>query len=250
MNNLSDLTIGYSARATSAKNIQFIKGVTNLVVVQNPKGESIPDFGSGVRTIEQKLSGVTKSRNAVLESADSKYLLFGDDDITFYEDAISQVIEYFEDNPKVAIILTQAVDEAGNLRKPYPKSKLSLTLTNSAKAATYELFIRVEAIRQNGIRFDEDFGAGAENYLGDEYIFIADCLRSGLIGTFLPIVVALHPTDSSGNFKNTRTDLKVRAAIFNRVFGVWAPVMRFLFLVKPPIKRFGLRNSLLFIIGK
>jgi hypothetical protein len=185
-----------------------------------------------------------------LENTVTKYLLFGDDDITFKVDSIVKVIDYFEANPKASIILTQAVDESGKLRKPYPTKPHALTLTNSAKAATYEMFIRVSAIKQNGIRFDENFGAGAENYLGDEYIFIADGIRSGLKGTFLPIVVAVHPIDSSGNYKNTRNDLKVRAAVFTRVFGIWSPIMRLLFLIKPPVKKFGLRNSLLFIMGK
>lgn len=250
MNKLSDLTIGYSARVNSAKNIKLIEGVKNLVVIQNPSNETLPEFGSHVRLIEQKLSGVTKSRNAVLDNTETKYLLFGDDDITFKVDSIGKVIEYFEANPQVSIILTQAVDESGKLRKPYPTKAQELTLTNSAKAATYEMFIRVSTIKQNGIRFDENFGAGAKNYLGDEYIFIADGIRSGLKGTFLPVVVAVHPTDSSGNFRNTRADLKVRAEVFKRVFGIWSPIMRLLFLMKPPVKKFGLRNSLLFILGK
>lgn len=250
MNKLSDLTVGYSARINSAKNIRFIDGVKNLVVIQNLSNESIPDFGSSVTVIEQKLSGVTKSRNAVLENTDTKYLLFGDDDIIFNSDSISKVLDYFESNPLISMVLTQAVDENGKLRKPYPKKSHALTLTNSAKAATYEMFIRVAAIKQNGIRFDENFGAGAQNYLGDEYIFIADGIRSGLKGMFLPIVVSTHPTDSSGNFRNTRSDLKVRAAVFKRVFGIWSPVMRLLFLIKPPVKKFGFRNSFLFIIGK
>ena len=250
MNKLSDLTIGYSARVNSASNIKFIEGVKNLVVIQNPSNEIVPEFDGRVRVIEQKLTGVTKSRNAVLDNTESRYLLFGDDDITFIADSILKVINYFEANPEISIILTQAVDGSGNLRKPYPRKLQALTLTNSAKAATYEMFIRVAAIKQNGIRFDENFGAGAKNYLGDEYIFIADGIRAGLKGTFLPVVVAVHPTESSGNFRNTRADLKVRAAVFTRVFGIWSPIMRFLFLIKPPIKKFGLRNSLLFIIGK
>ena len=250
MNKLSDLTIGYSARVNSASNIQFIEGVENIVVIQNPSNETVPKFEAPVRVIEQKLSGVTKSRNAVLENTVTKYLLFGDDDITFSRESIIEVINYFEANPQISMVLTQAVDESGKLRKPYPTKVQALTLTNSAKAATYEMFIRVSAIKQNGIRFDENFGAGAENYLGDEYIFIADGIRSGLKGTFLPIVVAVHPIDSSGNFKNTRNDLKVRAVVFTRVFGIWSPIMRFLFLIKPPVKKFGLRNSLLFILGK
>jgi hypothetical protein len=133
----------------------------------------------------------------------------------------------------------QAVDETGKLRKSYPTKSHQLKLTNSAKAATYEMMIRVSDIKGAGIKFDENFGAGATNYLGDEYIFIADALRSGLKGQFEPIVIATHPTESSGSLRNSTTDRRARAKIFSRVFGIWAPVMRGLFLAKPPSKKFG-----------
>ena len=58
---------------------------------------------------------------------------------------------------------------------------------NSAKAETYEIMVRIESIRNAGIKFDENFGAGADNYLGDEYIFIADSIKKGLKGVFLQI---------------------------------------------------------------
>jgi len=144
----------------------------------------------------------------------------------------------------------QAVDETGKLRKSYPANSHQLKLTNSAKAATYEMMIRTSDIKAAGIEFDENFGAGATNYLGDEYIFIADALRSGLKGQFEPIVIATHPSESSGSLRNSQSDRKARAKVFSRVFGFWAPIMRALFLTKPPSKKFGFMNSLLFIIGK
>jgi hypothetical protein len=136
------------------------------------------------------------------------------------------------------------------LRKRYPIKAHPLKLTNSAKAATYEMIIRVPEVKKASVRFDENFGAGAENYLGDEYIFIADALRAGLKGMFLPLVIATHPNDSSGSFHNTKQDALVRSRIFSRVFGLWAPLMRILFILKPPSKNFGFRNSLAFIFGR
>ena len=112
------------------------------------------------------------------------------------------------------------------------------------------MIIRVPDIKKAAVRFDENFGAGAENYLGDEYIFIADALRAGLKGYFLPIVIATHPTDSSGSFHNTKQDAIVRSRIFSRVFGIWAPIMRLLFILKPPSKKFGFQNSISFLIGR
>lgn len=244
------LTIGYSTLASRLTGINFLSSFQNLVVIQNPSSEKLPPIMQGIEQIELQSKGVAKSRNAVIDNTNTKYLLFGDDDIVFKEESINAAIEYLEANADTSILLMQAVDGSGNLRKRYPKNAHSLKVTNSAKAATYEMIIRVADIKAAGIRFDENFGAGAENYLGDEYIFIADALRAGLKGSFIPIVIAVHPTESSGSFRSTKEDAIVRSRIFSRVFGIWAPIMRALFIVKPPSKKFGFRNSISFLIGR
>ncbi len=250
MSSLLPLTIGYSTLANRAKNIKFLTSVNNLVVVQNPDSISVTDFNPEVKVFELKNRGVAKSRNAAIANTESEYLLFGDDDIEFNESGIASAINYMNTNPEVSILLMQAIDETGKLRKRYPAKSHKLQLTNSAKAATYEIMIRVSDIKGAGIKFDENFGAGAPNYLGDEYIFIADALRAGLKGQFEPIVIATHPTESSGSLRNSTADRSARAKVFSRVFGIWAPLMRTLFVVKPPSKKFGFINSLRFIIGK
>jgi len=94
-----------------------------------------------------------------------------------------------------------------------------LNKLNSAKAATYEMVIDLAAVRKSGIRFDENFGAGAkENYLGDEYIFICDLISAGLKCDFVPLVLATHPTDSSGSGWGTERDRRARAVVFDRAF--------------------------------
>ena len=250
MNNFLPLTIGYSTLANRAKNIKFLESVNNLVVIQNPEAVDLPNFNNEITLVELKNRGVAKSRNAAIANTNSKYLLFGDDDVEFSEMGISTAINFMDANPSISILLMQAVDENGKLRKHYPIKSHPLKLTNSAKAATYEMVIRVSDVKNAGIKFDENFGAGATNYLGDEYIFIADALRSGLKGRFETIVIATHPTESSGSLRNSASERSARAKVFTRVFGFWAPAVRFLFLAKPPFKKFGPVNSLLFIIGK
>jgi hypothetical protein len=244
------LTIGYSTLANRAKNIKFLNSVTSLVIVQNPDRTVVPTFADGVKVLELHSSGVAKSRNAAIANAETEYLLFGDDDIEFNESGVTSAINYLNANPQLSILLMQAIDETGKLRKRYPIKSHQLTVTNSAKAATYEMMIRTSDIKAAGIKFDENFGAGAPNYLGDEYIFIADALKSGLKGVFEPIVIATHPAESSGSLRNSQSDRSARAKVFSRVFGIWAPFMRALFLVKPPSKKFGLIHSIFFIIGK
>jgi glycosyltransferase involved in cell wall biosynthesis len=247
------LTFGYSTLADRVKNIRFPEKSDDrefIVLVQNPQESSYVFDLPGSKLVELKSRGVAKSRNAALKYASGKYLIFGDDDITFDESGIAELVSYFESHPECSILLAQTSDESGELRKTYPKRTQKLSRLNSAKAATYEMMVRLDSIRGAGISFDEYFGAGADNYLGDEYIFIADALKKGLKGYFLPVRVAIHPKDSSGSLWGTPKDLSARAAVFGRVFGAWAPLFRALFLLKSRKGKVGLINTLKFIIGR
>ncbi len=244
------LTIAYSTLPNRVKAIVFPERRADrevLVQVQNPQEISYVVSEKSAKIIEMRSVGVAKSRNAAIERASGKYLLFADDDITFSEAGIEEALKYFEANPDCAIALTQAKDDSGALRKEYFKEVKPLRLTNSARAATYELMIRVDAFREKGIKFDENFGAGAENYLGDEYIFISDALRAGLKGVHLPVVLATHPTESSGSRWGSEQDLSARQKVFSRVFGWRAPLYRAAFLLKTKNPNPGFIKSLKFI---
>jgi glycosyltransferase involved in cell wall biosynthesis len=251
--NKIQVSIAYSTLATRIHNISYPKFKDNrevIVIVQNPKNENYSPVSADVKVIELEGVGVAKSRNAALRNAQGKYLIFADDDIVFDEDGIDELVQYFESHPECAIIMAQTTDETETLRKNYQSRAQRLTRFNSAKAATYEMMVRVDAIRTAGIFFDENFGAGVKNYLGDEYIFIADSLKNGLKGMYLPKRVAIHPKDSSGSKWGTEKDLKARAAVFTRVFGISAPIFRALFLLKSRKGKVGASKALQFIFTR
>ena len=247
------LTIAFSTLPSRIKSITYPKVKEDrelIALVQNQDESSYVFSERNAKLIELKNRGVAKSRNAALDRASGKYLLFGDDDVTFDEVGITKALDYFEANKDCAIILARAIDETGKVRKDYVGQETPIKLTNSARAATYEMLVRVDAIREKKIRFDEDFGAGAENYLGDEYIFIADALRAGLSGVHLPINLAVHPSESSGSRWGTPEDLQARAKVFGRVFGWKAPIYRAGFLVKSKNPWPGLSKALHFIFSR
>jgi len=247
------LTIGYSTLAERLQNIT----PPNLdlpheiyISIQNPNKVSfnLPNsFGFQHITSEEK--GVAKSRNAVLRNAKSRYLLFADDEITFLSQGIESAIEYLETHPDCDLILAQAIDTNGMLRKAYPNKEVKLNKFNCAKAATYEMIVRVDTAKKNGVKFDEKFGAGVENYLGDEYIFITDLIKSGGSAVFLPLTIAIHPAESSGSRWGTEPDLRARARVFQRVFGAVAPIIRAGFYLKNYQKFGGAKNLTKFVIG-
>ena len=228
-----------------------------VVIIQNPenrawRGEELSSLmlRTDIEIEELASKGVAKSRNRAILMARGEYLVFGDDDIVFNEEGLNEALAFLDARPQYSLLLAQAVDESGNLRKRYPKTQTNLTKYNSARAATYEMIIRVESIKRLGIWFDEDFGAGATNYLGDEYIFIADLLKAGAHAVFAPITIAAHPTESSGSAWGSKKDRRARALIFSRVFGPSAPLIRLAFGARRLRELGSLKNLLLFVIGK
>ena len=247
------LTIGYSTLAERLKNITPPKVDLPhdiFISIQNPNKAifDLPNtFEYGHLKSEEK--GVAKSRNLVLNNTKTKYLLFADDEITFLSKGIESAIDYLENHPGCDLVLAQAIDTSGALRKAYPGKEESLNKFNCARAATYEMIVRVESARSKGVTFDEKFGAGVENYLGDEYIFITDLIKKGGSATFLPVTIAIHPADSSGSRWGTEPDLRARARVFQRVFGGLAPIIRAGFFIKNYQKFGGAKNLFKFVIG-
>lgn len=254
------LTLGYSTLAERVATLVEPPNNPNwetVLVVQNPN--QIDWQGSrflkltqreNFRSEELASKGVAKSRNRAIELAQGEYLIFSDDDITFSEQGLQEALDYLDANPEISLLLGQATDESGVLRKQYPNQITKLGSLNSARAATYEMIIRVSDIKRLGIRFDEDFGAGAKNYLGDEYIFVVDLVRAGGKAIFAPITLAQHPTESSGSRWGSDNDRRARAVIFTRVFGLLAPLVRLPFGIRRMRELGSVKNLLLFVFGR
>jgi glycosyltransferase involved in cell wall biosynthesis len=227
---MASLTFGFSTLANRLSNIS-LPDLSNhpdwdvLITVQSGNEQSPTEAelakaptGKNVEMLSFPGVGVTKLRNQVIKNAMGKYLIFSDDDIVFDEKGLVEAISYLE-KTGAGLLLGQAVDENGKLRKSYPSKVQRLNKFNSAKAATYEMIVDLEQVRAAGVLFDENFGAGAEKtYLGDEYIFICDLVSAGIRCDFVPIVLASHPTESSGSGWGTDRDRVARALIFDRAF--------------------------------
>ena len=127
---MNRLTIGYSALSDRVAGIRPPEGDFDLLlVVQNDRGlswrDKLPDAlkGSKAVTDELKSLGVAKSRNRVIELAETDYLVFADDDIEFVDAGLREAIDYLDSNPEVALVLAQAASPTAGLRKPYPSNR-------------------------------------------------------------------------------------------------------------------------------
>ncbi|WP_062131443.1 glycosyltransferase family 2 protein [Demequina aestuarii] len=249
------LTVGYSTlpdRISSVRPAPWWNDVDVVVVLQTGGSHSMSAEallaerdrleGEGARTAELDSIGVARSRNEVLRMAQTRYVLFCDDDVAVAIDSVQRMVALMSAGG-IAVGLGRAEDTNGRLRKNYSRRQEPLTLFNSAKAATYEMVVDVELTRKHGVWFDEEYGAGATNYLGDEYIFIVDALRAGLTAHAIPEVIATHPVESSGSRWGTREDIDARAAVLDRVFGRWSLLGKALFAARHRTRLGGMAGA-------
>lgn len=246
----SDLTVAYSSLAHRAASITppVMDGVEVLACVQGLDETAGLDLPPGIhRVVPVPGRGVARSRNAAIRATTTRYLLFCDDDVQVRVEEVLAGVSYLR-RTGAAIALGRGIDPHGRLRKRYPSDRPApLTLLNSGKAATYEMLVDVEQVRAAGVWFDERFGAGADTYLGDEYLFIADALDEGLAGVALPLVYGVHPESSSGSRWGGK-DLHVRAVVLNHVFGRVAPAARLVFALRRR-EQFGSASAMVRFMG-
>ncbi|BDZ42885.1 hypothetical protein GCM10025865_21840 [Paraoerskovia sediminicola] len=195
-----------------------------------PGDPDVPADVAGERPVVVPGRGVARSRNAAIDHAGRRYLLFCDDDVTVDLPGVLAAVDHLRETG-AALALGRATNPAGRFRKRYARRARRLTLFSSAKAATYEMLVDVDQVRAAGLRFDERFGAGAQHHLGDEYLFVAAMLRAGLRADAVPITVAVHPAESSGS-RWGGSDVRARAVVLNEVFGRWAAPVRLAFAVR------------------
>ncbi len=175
--------------------------------------------------------GVAASRNAALASCETELLLFTDDDVRLMPEGLTEIIRTFSERSNLDLFVGQTLFGNGEHRKRYPATAQRLTLFNSARIGTVELAVRPRRIVSRQIAFDLAFGAGQVNFLGDEYIFVADCLKAGLEGAYAPVPIAIHSGAGSALDYQSERAARARARVFERVFGpVAAPLIKLAFI--------------------
>jgi hypothetical protein len=250
---LPALTVAFSTRGARALGLdpaawRAADGLDYLVLAQeaDPVEAQLAalEVRGDVAVARLATTGLARSRNAALDRARGEILLLADDDVAHAEGAFDAIRSYFRDHPRVDILVGLSLDAAGAPRRRPVRARL--TPWNAGRSASHEIAVRLAPVRAAGVRFDEGFGVGAgtANFLGEEYIFLADCLRAGLAGEHRPQAVSVHPAPSSGAIWSGPAAARARAAVIARVFGGWAPLARAGYAAKNA-RRFGSARDLL-----
>ena len=207
------------------KKIEKMNIKCNYVIVNqvlNKKIKLTNDSYKNSKIISVNDRGLSKSRNLALKNSTDEILLFSDDDMSYVDDLESKIIsayEKYDDADAIAFIVKNI-----NRKIKYKVSKINFF--QSLKISSVQL-----TVKYNNILFDENFGSGSKYFMGEENIFLSDCLRKKMKIYFVPIEIGeLHFLNNSKWFKGYNYEYFLsKGAVFYRISNLIYPLLILLF---------------------
>lgn len=182
--------------------------------------------------------GVSVNRNNCFRFVKNNSICFiCDDDVELCNDAFEKIIRSFEKHNDSHLI-SYKIKNSNTLKdfKSYPKSEQKHTIRTLSGIGAIEMAFKSEVVLKYGMRFDPCFGPGNRKYpTGEDYIFAMDLYKRGFSLYFEPIVVASHPSESTG-VNWSKEVVYGKGAVFARVFGVFSIPIALLFSFKKYMK--------------
>ena len=142
-----------------------------------------------VKLVLKNETGLSRSRNQLLEMATGGLVYFIDDDTVILHGALDCIRQTFENND-MDIALFQSQSYSGKLLRDYSqKEKNIIRFRDRFKVLTYEMVCRREKI-QGVISFNTRFGLGSDQFVCFEtQVFLEDALRNGLQLKYFPVPI-------------------------------------------------------------
>ena len=221
------------------KMIEEMNIQTDAVIInQNSNNEDIIKLekeNKKIKIINKKNKGLSRSRNELLCACNGDIGIIADDDLQYLTNYNKLIEEAYNRNKDADIICFKVYKEDKPLKK-YGAKKCKVGFFKALQKSSVEITYRIRSIKENNIKFDEDFGSGSGKYIsGEENIFLADCLKKKLRIIYEPIFIArLKEKGDSSWFKGYNEEyFKTKGATFYRI----NPKLSFILILA-----FGLRK--------
>lgn len=165
--------------------------------------------GDSLKFINTSDKGVSNSRNLLLEHSESDISVIADDDLV-YEDNFDLIVktayQQFPDAHVIVFQVPRTGDNSDVRAKSYPQEIKQLNYLTSMKVSAVEITFKTKSVKDHGIKFNPNIGAGTEFMMGEENQFLFDCLRAGLKIMYLPYQIATVDVSESTWFKGFDRD--------------------------------------------
>lgn len=166
---------------------------TDCVVVNQCDRECVRDVRHetskgcvDVKYIETTQRGLSKSRNMAMTAATADICILCDNDVEYvddYDTVIKDAFTRYDDADIIVFFVKRPERDVPVFGSPSKMGWLSVL-----KIFSPEVAFRRETVE--GIRFNEMFGAGAKYYMGEENIFLYECLKKHKKIMYVPHMIA------------------------------------------------------------
>ena len=194
------------------QNYIVINQVTNSDIKLTNKSENFN------KIVSLKDSGLSKSRNMAILNSEADIGLLSDDDMYYVDDFEKIIINSYDKHKDADIIAFSIEYEDNSIRKKVFKEG-KINFLKSLKLSSVQLSINLNSVKKNNIVFDEKFGSGSKYFMGEENIFLSDCLKKGLKIYYVPIKIGTLKANSDSKwFKGYNKEyFKSKGAVFYRI---------------------------------
>ena len=180
-------------------NIQNNSLFINQVTQKDVKLFNI-NIGNSNKLLSFLEKGLSKSRNRAISNSTGDILVLADDDLC-YEDNYAKTIEKAYEKYKDADIIAFVVknNDVSRMKKEMKEGRVGFL--KSLKLQSVQLTMKKKSLDDKKVLFDERFGAGSNFFMGEENIFLFDCLRKKMKIYYIPQKIATIIDNDSEWFK-------------------------------------------------
>ena len=180
------------------------------------------DRGSfNITYVETTERGLSKSRNMALRYATDPVCILCDNDVEYVDD-YDRIVEDAFNRYKDADIIVFFVKRPERSAPVFDKPK-RMGYLYVLKIFSPEIAFRKESV--SGIRFNENFGAGAKYFMGEENLFLYECLRQGKKIIYIPRMIGEVRAEESTWFKGYNEDFFVARGANFAALSKWFSVI-------------------------
>lgn len=200
--------------------------------------------GCSVKLVSTDSRGLSRNRNIAMAHANQKaeYILFSDDDLVFVDGYEQLVLDEFEKHPEAEAIkfnihdLSQTRKISMRRIEQFEKA----TRRNMSSSGVWGLVIKRDTLRKNNLHFHENFGTGADNYCGEDTIFLMEMLGKKVQMYRSPVDIAGIDQTESSWFQGHNERYFTSAGM---VLGAIYPVLSYLLVIRSAWKAYRRKDS-------
>jgi len=176
-----------------------------------------------IEMLSTHTKGLSINRNLAIScsSVDAEYIMFLDDDVVLSDDYLDVIKKEFEEHPYAKAIKFSLYATAGNrhrAKKSFKFCKANRKLIGPV--GVVGLVIRKDVLERNNLFFNQMFGAGTENYSGEDTLFLSEMLKKKIKFYFSPCEIGTINSENSSWYEGfTEKFFYVKGKVLCAEFG-------------------------------